>query len=100
MYVLEEIVVTAERRSENLQTVPLAVTAFSADALRQQGIDNIKDITERTPGLTSRMLESPGRIRAGAWRLPAAFPISGTKTTCWTISRRWDRESQRQGRRR
>ncbi len=49
---LAEIVVTAQRRSENLQEVPLSVTAFSADSLREQGIDSIKGITERVPGLT------------------------------------------------
>jgi iron complex outermembrane receptor protein len=49
---LEEVTVTAQRRAENLQTVPLAVTAFSAAALHDQGIDSIKDITERVPGLT------------------------------------------------
>jgi len=49
---LEEIVVTANRREENLQAVPIAVTAFSAVELQQQGIDNIKTLTERVPGLT------------------------------------------------
>ena len=49
---LQEVTVTAQRRTENLQTVPLSVTAFTADALRQQGIVNVKDISERTPGLT------------------------------------------------
>ena len=49
---LEEITVTAQRRAENLQTVPLAVTAFSGTDLQQQGIDNIKSLTERVPGLT------------------------------------------------
>lgn len=49
---LAEIVVTAQRRSENLQEVPLSVTAFTADSLREQGIDSIKGITERVPGLT------------------------------------------------
>lgn len=32
---LDDIVVTARRRSENLQDVPLAVTAFSSEALEQ-----------------------------------------------------------------
>lgn len=49
---LEEIIVTSQRRAENLQTVPIAVTAFNAVELQQQGIDNIKSLTERVPGLT------------------------------------------------
>ena len=35
--VLEEIVVTAEYREENLQEVPVAVTAFSADEITRAG---------------------------------------------------------------
>ena len=57
---LEEITVTAQRRAESLQTVPLAITAFSADELQRQGIDNIKSLTERVPGLTMGQL-NPGQ---------------------------------------
>ena len=49
---LEEIIVTAERRAENLQSVALAITAFSGEDLREQGIFDIKGITERTPGFS------------------------------------------------
>ena len=49
---LEEVVVTANRRVESMQSVPLAVTAFSGDAMREMGILDIKGITERTPGFT------------------------------------------------
>ena len=35
--VLEEIIVTARKRVESLQETPVAVSAFSADALREQG---------------------------------------------------------------
>ena len=52
---LEEIVVTAQRRVESLQDVPLAITAFSAEQLEQQGITDIKAISERTPGFTMGM---------------------------------------------
>lgn len=49
---LEEIIVTTQRRSESLQSVPLAVTAFSGAELEKLGIDDLKGITERTPGFT------------------------------------------------
>jgi len=49
---LEEVVVTANRRAENLQTVPLSITAFSGEALAEQGIVDLKGLTERTPGFT------------------------------------------------
>ncbi|MDA5194420.1 TonB-dependent receptor [Govanella unica] len=49
---LEEITVTAQRRAESLQSVPLSITAFSSEDLHRQGIVDIKAITERTPGFT------------------------------------------------
>ena len=48
---LEEIVVTARRREENVQTVPIAVTAFSESALQQQDIHNSFDMMRMVPGL-------------------------------------------------
>jgi iron complex outermembrane receptor protein len=49
---LEEIVVTAQRRAENLQNVPIAVTALSADSLETQGIGDVKQLATAVPGLT------------------------------------------------
>jgi iron complex outermembrane recepter protein len=48
---LEEIVVTAEKRSENLQDVPASVVAFSQTALQNAGINNSVDLPFLTPGL-------------------------------------------------
>jgi len=48
---LEEITVTARRREESLQQVPLAITAFSAEQLEASRIDGLQDIAQRTPGL-------------------------------------------------
>lgn len=47
---LEEIVVTATRRSERLQDVPLSVTAFSQAELTQKGIVGYEGIARETPG--------------------------------------------------
>ena len=52
---LEEVVVTAQRRAESLQDVPLSITAFSEEMLDTMGITDIKAITERTPGFTMGM---------------------------------------------
>ena len=49
---LGDIIVTAQRRSENLQRVPLAITAFTGAALTQNGIHDLSGIATRTPGLT------------------------------------------------
>jgi iron complex outermembrane recepter protein len=50
---LEEIVVTAQRRSENLQNVPVAVTAISAAQLEASGINTSQDLSLVTPGLVT-----------------------------------------------
>lgn len=48
---LEEIVVTAQKREQNLQEVPASVQAFSAAQLDAQGVSDIKDMGQITPGL-------------------------------------------------
>ncbi|HUO95304.1 MAG TPA: TonB-dependent receptor [Steroidobacteraceae bacterium] len=48
---LETIVVTARRRSENLQNVPLAVTAVSADQILAQDITNLEDLNSLVPNM-------------------------------------------------
>ena len=49
---LEEVVVTARKRVENLQQVPMAVAAFSADQLQDFQVDNIVDLQKMTPNIT------------------------------------------------
>lgn len=48
---LDEIVVTARRRAENLQEVPIAVTAFSEELLEQKGINDRTSLADNTPSL-------------------------------------------------
>jgi outer membrane receptor protein involved in Fe transport len=48
---LEEVVVTATRRSERLQDVPISVTAFSQEKMDMQGLRSIDDVTRLTPGV-------------------------------------------------
>jgi iron complex outermembrane receptor protein len=49
---LEEIIVTAQKRSENLQDVPISVVALSAQQIKDAGITDIRNLTILTPGLT------------------------------------------------
>ncbi len=49
--VLEEVIVTARKREEAIQDVPVAITAFSGNQLRDAGITNIKDLGYQTPGM-------------------------------------------------
>lgn len=50
--VLEEVVVTAERRTQNIQDVPLSVAAIGEADIRVGKIANLDDISYKTPGLT------------------------------------------------
>ena len=46
---IEEIVVTAQKREESLQEVPVSVTAFTGDAIEALGFRQSVDITAQTP---------------------------------------------------
>lgn len=47
----EDIVVTAQKREESLQDIPLAISAFTGDQIREDGIASLEDIGSRTPGM-------------------------------------------------
>lgn len=49
---LEDIVVTATRRSERLQDVPVSVTAVDARGLELSGVKDIRSLTQLVPGYT------------------------------------------------
>lgn len=49
---LEEIVVTARKRQESIQEVPVSVAAFGAREMEQRGFVGLEDIAAATPGFT------------------------------------------------
>lgn len=49
---LDEIVVTAQKRSENVQDVPIAISTFSANNLSSRGISNIVQLGNVVPNVT------------------------------------------------
>jgi iron complex outermembrane recepter protein len=78
---LSEVVVTAERRSENLQDVPLSVQVFDQATLSQSGIRNITDLVQRTPGV-----DITGNIPGNAViTIRGVAPIGGLPTTAMYI---------------
>jgi iron complex outermembrane receptor protein len=48
---IAEIVVTAQKRNESLETVPVAISAYTAKTRDLIGIESIQDMTNFTPGL-------------------------------------------------
>ena len=49
--VLEEVVITAQKRKQNLQDVGVSVTAYSGDQMKALGVTNTTEITEQIAGL-------------------------------------------------
>ena len=49
--VLEEVVITAQKREQNLQDVGVSVTAYSGDQMKALGVTNTTEITEQIAGL-------------------------------------------------
>lgn len=49
---LEEVIVTAERRENNLQSTPLSVSSFSLEQLAAQQVNNIGDLQSLVPNLS------------------------------------------------
>ena len=48
---LEEIVVTAQKRTEAIQDVPIAISAFTAETIERQGLDDALDLQLQVPNL-------------------------------------------------
>ena len=72
--VLEEIIVTAQKRSESVQEVPVAISAFSAEMVANTGVDTINDLIPMIPGLNG----SSAGIATNAWG------IRGISTNDWS----------------
>ena len=51
-FTADTIVVTAQKRKENLQDVPVVVTVVNKQLLQDSGVKDIKDLSKLTPGLT------------------------------------------------
>jgi len=69
---LEEVVVTAQKRTQNLQDVPVAVSAFSGEVLRDSGVRDMFELTSIAPSLT---------VTAAQTSTTTAFGIRGIFTS-------------------
>lgn len=73
---LEEVIVTAQKREESIQDVPLAVSAISASAIEQAGIISTTDLTKLVPSLTAI---------GGQNKQNSSFSIRGLGTNVYSI---------------
>ena len=60
--VLEEILVTAQKREQNIQDVGIAISAFSGDQIAQLGWTNAEQVAAQTPGLVATSYNNAGTI--------------------------------------
>jgi len=61
---VDDIIVTAQKREQNLQDVPIVVTTLSAETLQNAGVRDIKDLQILTPGLTVTSTSAEGSTTA------------------------------------
>jgi iron complex outermembrane receptor protein len=72
-----DIVVTARRREESAQKVPVSVTAFSGEALRAASVKSLSDLTAITPGIRFSS-EGEGNASTVSLRGLSKVPIGET----------------------
>ena len=63
---LEEIVVTARKRTESVQDIPESITVFSESGIADSGITRIKDVADLTPNLVVRQSYRLGVVNLSA----------------------------------
>jgi iron complex outermembrane recepter protein len=73
---LEEVLVTATKRgAENIQSVPIAISAYTGDQLQKLGIESFSSIDLKTPGLV--FTSNSGTVQPFIRGVGAEFPSSG-----------------------
>jgi iron complex outermembrane receptor protein len=66
-----EVIVTARRRGENLASVPIAITAISAEQLVERSIRTDSDLQLTAPGLTIRQTQGNNSL---TYSIPVSQP--------------------------
>lgn len=68
---VEDIVVTAQKREQNVQDVPIAVTALSQDSIQANRVTSVNDLTGLAPGLVSR--QNAGSLGSPSFSMRGVF---------------------------
>ncbi|MEH6584385.1 MAG: TonB-dependent receptor [Halioglobus sp.] len=74
-FALEEIIVTAQKRTENVQDVPIAISVFNAEMVEQLSARNLSDLGRFTAGVEMNNLKA----------LQPTYTIRGVETNDWTV---------------
>ena len=73
---IEELVVTAEKREQSLQDVPVAISAFTSKQRDLVGISTVQDLTNFTPGFVYPSSNDRASMR-GIGRLTNVHSVDG-----------------------
>jgi len=79
--VLEEVIVTATKRSESLQDIPMSVTAFTDEKIVLQGFKQMDDYVSQIPALTVNRRQPGGANVIMRGCAVSAVNFGGTSTT-------------------
>lgn len=75
---VEQVTVTSERREENIQTVPVAVQAFTPEVMDENGIEVASDLVRMTPGL---VISNPETLSGNSISIRGIASAAGAATT-------------------
>ena len=95
---LEEIIVTAQKRAESLQDVPISMTALEGEKMQEVGIHSFQEISAYVPNLSvtenavNTIIGMRG-VGAGASAVPWAMPL-GTNDASANAKLRRDKYTQ------
>ena len=62
---IEELIVTAQRREQSIQDVPISISVFSGDKLAEMKVDRFEDLVLQEPSLTLKAGMSPNALQFG-----------------------------------
>ena len=81
---IDDIIVTAQKREQSLQDVPIVVTTLSQEALDGAGVRDIKDLQILTPGMTVTSTQSEASTTS-----VFAAPAPSATTPAWKARSAW-----------
>ena len=86
---LEEVIVTAQKRAESLQDVPISVSAIQGDKVKDAGIPNMAALADYVPNL--HIAEAPvnTQISICAGWAPATTGASSSRWGCTSTASIW-----------
>jgi len=90
---LEEVVVTAQKRSESLTDVPISIGVMSAEALAKTGVRQLREVAEFVPNLTISSGNDSSTAVERTHGTSASTPVWEFMSIASTWGNRWRRTS-------